>query len=219
MEEKKSIKKPLQGKNRQNPQYCYECYKHNIFQLIKFYDYKPHWFYIDEHPFYNFTSHKPNNFVDLGDPFLLQFKTVKTDLAADILQKGMYTPFFYYIGKKGEKVLLLGKHRLFSLLRYHQTISPIDKKFLFLEVPHNPQSVTKELLEPQNYTNPVYYFDENLYPELKNPKHKHDVDEILLITGDSLSRIIYGCNIVPSPLFNIEGKLEEVAYGGKLIKF
>ena len=187
-----------------NPRLVYKAYQDNIKTLVKYYNFCPRWLKVDEYEFFQFTGHDANNFTDIGDPYLLDYADCKTDLAKDILERGMFTPFIFYTGQSGEKIITMGKHRLFSLIKYHKLIKPIEQKFLFLELPYN-QKDSESLLTNSTifYDTPnLWFYDSSGEMCEKAQRNWGDVDFTLLITGDTLSRVIYGTDIQPFKAFN-----------------
>ena len=65
------------------------------------------------------------------------------------------------------------------------------------------------------YTQPLYFFDLKGELKLEIPNTEHRVDFILLCTGDSLSRLIYGKDITPFKGFNDEVEFEKFLSGRK----
>lgn len=187
-----------------NPRAVYKAYQENIKTLVTHYNFHPRWLKVDEYEFFQFTGHDANNFIDIGDPYLLDYAECKTDLAKDILERGMFTPFIFYTGENGQKIITMGKHRLFSLIKYHKLIKPIEQRFLFLELPYN-QKDNESLLTNSTifYGTPnLWFYNSSGEMYEKAQRNWGDIDFTLLITGDTLSRVIYGTDIKPFLAFN-----------------
>lgn len=178
----------------------YEMYKQNLKKIINIYGYKYYWLDISNEKFYNNTQNSFNDFVFNGDKFLLQYQDEKIKLGQDILQNGTYTPMFF-ITEDNKKKISLGKHRLYSLLLCNKQ-NKIEKPFLFIEYPINPNKeweCENTLLEMEDT---LYFFDKDLKPYKMKPKTIADINKVLLFTGDSLSSWFFDNKIIPDKIFN-----------------
>lgn len=177
----------------------YSAYKYNIHTLINKYNFEYYWFYIDEFEFKNGAPNiNPYDFTQLNDPYLLKYANNKIELAKDILKNGTFTPFVYW-EQNNFKILILGKHRLHSLLQYNKK-EKIKRKFLFIKLPYPPYVRIWE-----NYTEPILWFHfKSQKPVETTLTNYFQLAKLLVITGDTLSRKIYGQNILPDKIFNDE---------------
>lgn len=185
----------------------YQAYISNLKTIINKYPYKYHWFFIDEYKFFNVTSWKANDF-NFPDKFLTKYKNEKIKLGQDILEKGTYSPFFYWEDGQGKKHLLLGKHRLYSLLLCNQQ-EKIKRKFLFIEYPGDPYDISMHEPFSEPCDAKLYYFDDNQNLYQTQPKSIYEINDILLLTGDGLSSYFFDNNIQPDERINNEQLFQE----------
>lgn len=186
----------------------YDLYLYNLHTIINTYGYKYRWVDLSEERFFNHSGHSFTNF-SIHDKFLQQYKEDKSQLGKAILRDGTYTPFFYFKNPNNYNMIVLGKHRLYSLLMC-QLKEPLPRKFLFVEYPHDPldnEAVHKAKIEP---TLPLYFFDKGVeVPELRYPDCEHRINIVLLCTGDSLSDFFFQEKTQPSPFINSPEAFEE----------
>lgn len=198
----------------------YNLYLYNIHTLINEYGYKYYWFDITKEKFLNGTGQPEDKFSNTHDKFLLKYQNEKKELGKSILKDGTYTPFFFFKNEKGEKVLMLGKHRLYALQLCAQDMQ-IDREFLFIEFPHNPLDNNIIHIESIKPTLPLYLFDipnNIIEPELIYPTKEWDINFTCLCTGDFLSDYFYTEKIVPSNIINSKQKFENFLNNKEVIK-
>lgn len=96
---------------------------HCTYEFLKITDYK----------FFNVSGKSYFSGVK-NNLFLADYDVNKIALGKNILSKGLYFPFYLLKDtEENEKNILLGKHRIYSLLCLPNKI--IDKKFLFITIP------------------------------------------------------------------------------------
>lgn len=106
----------------------------NIRKLITDFNCQYQFLTINDYKWINISGLPYKQFPFFND-YLRDSLQEKTKLADDILTKGMLFPFFGCI-KDNQFQVILGKHRLYSLLtKYNQ--EPFDKKFLFIIFPED----------------------------------------------------------------------------------
>lgn len=188
--------------------YYYYCLL--LHNLIHNYNLSYEWLNLNNYKFKNITGNKYKDFF-LKNKFLAKYNSNKKGLGLEILEKGNYFPFFILEdNEKKEKQILLGKHRLYSLLSNKNEI--IDKKFLFIKFPYltikdiatNQQQQNKYIQSftfDKGYNNFVikYYNEMGIF--FRN----------FLYISDNLPNLIYFYkdNILPNPIFNDEKLFEE----------
>jgi len=114
-------------------------YLHNIYTLINTYNLQ--WEFLDISNVKN--SFPPDledcinngeNFNISNNKYLQKYSEKKIELAKDILENGMFFPFF--ATKDKEKIIIyLGKHRLYSLKLYMDLYPNYSKELLFIFLP------------------------------------------------------------------------------------
>ena len=186
----------------------YNIYLYNLHTLINSYHYKYRWVDLSKERFFNHSGHSFTNF-NIHDKFLQQYKEDKKQLGKAILRDGTYTPFFYFKNKDNYNMIMLGKHRLYSLLMC-QLDKPLPRKFLFVEYPHDPldgKTVHEQKITP---TLPLYFFDHGIKePEPRYPDCEDKINIVFLCTGDYLSDFFYTEKTQPSPWLNSPEAFEE----------
>ena len=78
----------------QKVQDIYNYYLYNIYQMINTLNYKYAWKGAGSGRFCNYGDLDPSDFSRLQNPFLLDYQDNKINLAKDILDNGMFFPFF-----------------------------------------------------------------------------------------------------------------------------
>lgn len=186
----------------------YNLYLYNLHTIINTYHYKYRWIDLSQERFFNHSGHSFTNFA-IHDKFLQQYEKDKSQLGKAILRDGTYTPFFYFKNAGNYNMIMLGKHRLYSLLKC-QMEEPLPRKFLFVEYAHDPldnQAVHEAKIEPSL---PLYFFDRGVEkPELRYPDCEHRINIVLLCTGDFLSDFFFEEKTQPSPFINSPEAFEE----------
>lgn len=103
-----------------------------------------------------------------------------TLLGEDILQKGMFFPFY---GQLSSKEVAYGSHRLLSLLALNKN-NKINKKFLFIQFP--------QICGLVNYRNNDYHNLGTIEIKIKAPLFDKNKQRLYLIETNSLE-IIWNC--------------------------
>lgn len=103
----------------------------------------------------NYNSIRPiedilNSFWSDYNPFLRDYREEHLLLAKDILENGMYFPFFSAPYIDGGYGIIMGTHRFYSLLRYINEVDIIDNEYLFIVYPKEIKSM-KEAYELKDY--------------------------------------------------------------------
>lgn len=181
----------------------YKIYITNIYLLLKTYNFHYNWFDIDKEKFYSYYGNPQDFSNDRSNKTLLKYKDNKIGLAKELLKNGMYFPFFYFT-YQNKKIILMGKHRLYSLIQLNK-IQPIKQKFLFIELPA-PWEVNFPLT---NYCDCQYFSSQHLESYNLKIKNYKDITDLLLATGDALGPIIKDLNVKPFKPFNNEYLFEE----------
>ena len=197
----------------------YELYNYyymiSLYNLIHEYNCEWEFFNINDKNFLNGTNLKYDEFA--RNNYLVKYQDQKTGLARDILQNGMFFPYFIY-GSKDEQPdentirLALGKHRLYSKLLYQaKEKTNIDKKFLFIYVP-NSFSIDRNHRRPSK--NPNYHFyilNSNNKPIIKNDKFASGraLMRYFDITGGRLSNEIINSKLATNQILNDESLFQE----------
>ena len=141
----------------------YDIYLYNLYQMINKLKYKWEWARVSTYRFSNFGEYDVTDFSRLPNPYLLEYQGEKIKLAKDILENGMYFPF--YGGKIDKPInpelyfILQGKHRLYSLTRYSEDIDFIWKKFLFITYPIDIQYFRMFTNRNETLPEPIQMYD------------------------------------------------------------
>ena len=177
----------------------YNYYIYNIYQLLTKYKLNYYWFDLNEQFYNGIINNNYSNYKFYNNNYWLnKYKDNKIGLGQDILKNGMFTPIFFQI-INNKKYIILGRHRYYSLLMNHY-LNPINKKFLFIEIPNNK--------------NPIQLINQKLYqftdkPKDFIPKSYEDICNLLLQTGDNLTPYLQNnLNIQPFKIFQDEQLLE-----------
>ena len=173
----------------------YNIYIYNLFYLIKIFNLKYTWININNEQFYEGVN------LSYSYDFSLLENSWKNKilLAEDILKNGMYTPIFYY-QFNNKKYIILGKHRIYSLILYNK-IKPINKEFLFIELPHT---------EKKYLSNFLFFYWDNTYPLIKTKIFSSfQLINLLIVTGDLLSKYLQLNKTIPSKIFNNKNNFEK----------
>lgn len=178
---------------------------YNIHTLINYYGFQYRWLDISKESFYNYTKASYKH-TPMGNLYLNEIQDDKIKMGEDILQRGMYCPFFYYI-KNNQNLLFLGKHRLHALLTYYKT-NKFNKKFLFLEYYTDPREAKKDSIEIPNDFPCLYTWEKETYFKFK-PKTYYDLNILIMANGDDLSNWLYENHIQPSSIINDEKLFED----------
>lgn len=132
-------------------------YMISLYNLIKFYNCKWEFLSINDKNFLNGTNLKYDDFS--VNKYLRLYQNEKIKLAEDIINNGMYFPYFVY-GLPEEQIddnsvsIALGKHRYYSKLLYQNKYGKIDTKFLFIYIPSKLPRNT-----PTGFNNCFYNLD------------------------------------------------------------
>lgn len=143
----------------------YNYYLFNLYQLINKLDYKFEWIRASKYRFSNFGEYDVSDFSRLPNPYLLEYQNEKTKLAEDILNNGIFFPF--YGGKLDNPInpdlyfIIQGKHRLYSLKRYSENIRYLEDEFLFVTYPIDVQYFRMANHEMDKIKNPILMYDFN----------------------------------------------------------
>jgi hypothetical protein len=180
----------------------YSLYQYNIWHLINNYNLKYYWLDISKEKFYNGIHNGTfNDFSEIKeDPWLQKYSSNKIELAKDILNKGTFTPFIYYI-KDNKKYILLGRHRIYSL----NLLKNINKKFLFIELPNIDK---KEIYKNKK---PLWFYSNCVKDPCLESKvcSNRLIFDVLLNTGDTLTPYLWENQCIPFKPFNDEKLFEE----------
>ncbi len=183
----------------------YHLQLYNIHTIINHYGFKYRWLDVSKEKFLNYT-HVSYKYLLPQDKYLQDVKEDRSKMGEDILQRGMFFPFFYCI-KDNQNYLFMGKHRLHSLLLYHKQCK-FNKKFLFIEYYSDPWEKKENSDEiPDDFPKLFTWRDGKFYKV--RPKTYCDLNWMLVDNGDSLSNWLYDNNIQPSPIVNDEKLFEE----------
>lgn len=159
----------------------YKAYIYNIHTFITKYKLHYEWLDLNNEFYLGVSNQQYYEFLNsFHNPWLDKYGKNQRGLGQDILKNGMFTPFFYTI-RDNKKYIVVGKHRLYSL--YVQNLyEPINKKFLFIELP-NEHSFFKNISDKV-----IYYSDKDHFnPIMYCPKNKKEIISIILETGDGLT--------------------------------
>lgn len=180
----------------------YLLYQYNLWHLINTYKLKYEWLDLSKEKFYNGVKGQSSSDWSpaYGNPWLNKYRPNKTGLAKEILADGMFTPIFYQ-RINDRKYVIIGKHRLYSLLFYN-AIYPINKKFLFIELPNEENPI--ELKEQE-----LIWFNEQGKTKKIIPKTLNEISFLLFDTGDFLTSWLWKYEIKPNPVFSDEILFEE----------
>lgn len=186
----------------------YHCYfLENIRKLIIDFNCQYKFLTIKDYKWINISGLPYKQFPFFND-YLRDSLQEKTRLADDILAKGMLFPFFGYI-KDNQFYVMLGKHRLYSLLtKYNQ--KPFDKKFLFIIFPEDFLHTSQLLAEGKK----MYKYEGDLLT-LKKVEKNQELVTIIDKFGFFLSNEIFQFNkehteqIEPSLILNDEKLFEQ----------
>jgi len=165
----------------------YFYYQANLQYLLKnkYVDYT--WNKISNLEFYDYKGLEYENFLTKNpDPWLHMYSHNKLLLATDILNNGMYTPFFYYT-KNNKNYIFLGRHRFYSLKLYEFIYNKkIDKNFLFIKLPTPFDNNQLSL-------NHNFYMFNKLDFNIKKTKLQtyKDINKLLILTGEGLSTFLF----------------------------
>lgn len=141
----------------------YDLYLYNLHQMINKLNYKWEWARVSTYRFTNFGEYDVADFSRLPNPYLLEYQNEKIKLAKDILENGMYFPF--YGGKLDNPInpelyfILQGKHRLYSLTRYSEDVDFLWDEFLFITYPIDIQYFRMFMNRKENLPEPIQLYD------------------------------------------------------------
>lgn len=182
----------------------YYYYMISLYNLIHTYNCKWKFHTVNEKIFLNGTNLKYDDFS--RNPYLDEYCNNKIGLAEDILQNGMYFPYFVY-GLPQEQIdqntisIALGKHRFYSKLLYQKKYGKIDKKFLFIYVPNVLPQI------PYTVINNYFYIFKNNQLIFSDLIFKHSRQELMKyfdLTGGHLSTFLVKEKIPTHPILNDE---------------
>ena len=106
----------------------YKAYIYNIHTLINKYSLHYEWLDLNNKFYLGVSNQQYYEYLNsFHNPWLNKYQKNQKNLGADILENGMFTPFFYTV-REGKKYIVVGKHRLYSLYVQH-LYNPINKKF------------------------------------------------------------------------------------------
>ena len=194
----------------------YNLYLLNLRDWVLNYGFEYEWSKIGDKTWINCSGVDFRNWECLENPYIQKWKSDRLKLAEDILQRGMFAPFFIY----GDNKVFMGKHRVWSLWEYNK-IAPIEKEFLFLKYPTDPKGVFRgnsascaleipgKDFAGKNYT--WNSFDQP--PELIKVRSYYALYNLILYLGDSLTDFLYNNDIQPSPVINNKEDFEKFLKG------
>lgn len=149
-----------------------------------------------------------NQIESNSNPFFLNMQQDCTSLAKDIIDNGLYFPFYYELLFSGEKRLYLGKHRLYSLLQNKN----YSNEFLFINVkPLSPEKMTPEVIFQEKYRLsekiPCYYLSKDpgrIF--VTEEDYLYFIRQSFIKISDRIAPSIakYRNCILPNPIFNDE---------------
>ena len=182
----------------------YIAYIYNIYYLINYYNLKYEWLDITKNNFFDGIKNRSySNFSGFGNPWLDKYLSNTIELAEDIMENGIFCPFFYQkINDK--KYLIMGRHKLYSLLLYSK-IKPINRKFLFIEIPNSTNQ-----LQIKDFSKKLFYFNHNnMNPIMYNLKTQKEFFKIIHDTGDALTDYLWFKKSIPYKAFNNENYFQD----------
>lgn len=142
------------------------------------------------------------------NPYITTNKKDHSALGKDILQNGMYFPFFCFKDKDlNKRSVLLGRHRLYSLLLNESLIK--NKEFLFLELPYYS---FHDVYNSEDYIPSIKCITiENHQIVFKILNNQKDTMEAFVTLSDTLPKLIYPYRdkIKPNSIFNNEKLFKE----------
>lgn len=121
----------------------YDMFFYNLHIMINELNFQYKWAPIFWKRYINFGEYDIQDFGRLDNKYLQEYKETQLNLAKDILDNGMYVPF--YGGVLEQPInpnlffILQGKHRLYALKRYLEEIEFFDTRFLYIIYPHDIQ--------------------------------------------------------------------------------
>ena len=121
----------------------YNMFFYNLHIMINKLNFQYEWAPIFWKRYVNFGEYDIQDFGRLDNKYLQEYKETQLDLAKDILDNGMYVPF--YGGVLEQPInpnlffILQGKHRLYALKRYLEENEFFDTRFLYIIYPHDIQ--------------------------------------------------------------------------------
>lgn len=157
-----------------------------------------------------------SNFLYDDNKYLNSTNNDKIKLAVDILEKGTFWPMFMTKDRYVEE----GQHRLYSLKKYNEEVSPVKRKFLFIEDSHffsfGENTVNSLVnIDYKNFKN-IYALDTNYKFFIRQTLSPVDVEnECFKISSGFLNSLIFEINrrhpnyIKPNPIFNDEKLFEK----------
>ena len=157
-----------------------------------------------------------SNFLYDDNKYLNSVNDNKIKLAADILKNGTFWPMFMTKDGYVEE----GQHRLYSLKKYNEEVSPVKRKFLFIEISHyfSTEKNMINYLTNIDYQNPknIYALDNNYNFFIRQTISPTDIEnECFKISSGFLNSLIFEINkkspnyIKPNPIFNDEKLFEK----------
>lgn len=184
----------------------YYYYMISLHNLINTYNCAWDFHSINEKQHINGTNLKYTDFTH--NEYLKKYENEKIGLAEDILNNGMYFPYFVYgLPEEQENNIIhlaLGKHRYYSKLLYqHKNNKLIEDKFLFIYVPDILPKVTHRNLNKYYYKFNCNNFDVTISDNVFVNSRK----ELMIyfdIVGGKLSRDLAINQIPTNPILNDE---------------
>ena len=178
-------------------------YLYNIYTLINNYHIEWKFINLNDSLITSILDVSESNFSETKNhinKYLIEYKNNTSKLAEDIIKNGMFFPFFGTSFKEKYRVIL-GNHRLYSLLKY-QKEKRIDKQFLFLSIPRNNE---ENIFNDSSF---LYKFlSKEEYKIIKvKPKNYSEIIPIMDIFGGQISNLLFEEKeiICPSKILNDE---------------
>lgn len=108
-------------------------YPQILHYMINIFNCNYEWSSLNQWDFKSVFWEKEQIFVKQANNFLIDWENNKSKLALNILNNGLYFPFFYRINSKTKiKEIVLGRHRFLSILLNPSLFK--NKKFLFIDL-------------------------------------------------------------------------------------
>lgn len=178
----------------------YKYYIYNIYILLNYYNFEYYWFNINDYLFYEGVKENPSYiFSQYNNPWLDKYIKNPKGLGEEILKNGTFTPIFFQ-EVNNKKYVIIGKHRLYSLLLNNQK-KKINKKFLFIKLPEKNKNI--------NINKEFIVVDNKQQIKLIIPKTLEDIFNILIKSGDNLTNYLWENKSQPFLPFNNQTKFKQ----------
>lgn len=184
----------------------YKYYLINIYNLI--HTYQCNWYFEEipkEHCKYVNNTHLKHDHFQSANSFLNKYREEKMLLGEDLIKNGSFFPFFSHKNQRENTIdIILGKHRVYSLMLYYNFHSEeIKKQFLIIELPEKTSNIYHSKINKDVF----YAFREDLNPILV-PQQLHSRFHLLVhlfdAIGGKLSNLLFNSNLSPSEILNNE---------------